>query len=101
MDECYPEGDLNIFAQAFLIAFTSDFIQKLVYKYEFGERGTMKDYVMFTLSKSPKENWIDQGQVGVACGCHVAIIPTYGGLECYSVSDIPSVEDASDGTHVQ
>jgi hypothetical protein len=29
-------------AQAFLIAFTSDFIQKLVYKYEYGERGTMK-----------------------------------------------------------
>ena len=46
-----------------MIAFTSDFIQKLVYKYEFGEKGTMKDYVMFTLSKSPRKNWIDEGQV--------------------------------------
>ena len=31
-----------VLMQAFLIAFTSDFIQKLVYKYEYGERGTMK-----------------------------------------------------------
>ena len=49
--------------QAFLIAFTSDFIQKLVYKYEYGETGKMDDYVMFTLSKSPNKNWIDRGQV--------------------------------------
>ena len=49
--------------KAFLIAFTSDFIQKLVYKYEYGERGIMKDYVMFTLSKSPVKNWIDKGHV--------------------------------------
>ena len=49
--------------KAFLIAFTSDFIQKLVYKYEYGERGIMKDYVMFTLSKSPVKNWIDKGYV--------------------------------------
>ena len=49
--------------QAFLIAFTSDFIQKLVYKYEYGEAGKMDDYVMFTLSKSPNKNWIDRGQV--------------------------------------
>ena len=51
--------------QAFLIAFTSDFIQKLVYKYEYGELGKMDDYVMFTLSRSPNKNWIDRGQVGV------------------------------------
>ena len=50
--------------QAFLIAFTSDFIQKLVYKYEYGELGKMDDYVMFTLSRSPNKNWIDRGQVG-------------------------------------
>ena len=49
--------------QAFLIAFTSDFIQKLVYKYEYGERGVMRGYVMFTLSKSPVKNWIGKGQV--------------------------------------
>ena len=49
--------------QAFLIAFTSDFIQKLVYKYEYGERGVMRGYVMFTLSKSPVQNWIGKGQV--------------------------------------
>ena len=49
--------------QAFLIAFTSDFIQKLVYKFEYGERGVMKGYVMFTLSKSPVKNWIAKGQV--------------------------------------
>ena len=49
--------------QAFLIAFTSDFIQKIVYKYEYGEDGKMDNYVMFTLSKSPEKNWIDSGQV--------------------------------------
>ena len=49
--------------QAFLIAFTSDFIQKIVYKYEYGEDGTMDNYVMFTLSKSPEKNWIERGQV--------------------------------------
>ena len=53
----------NTFAQAFLIAFTSDFIQKLVYKFEYGERGVMRGYVMFTLSKSPVKNWIAKGQV--------------------------------------
>ena len=56
----------NIFdPQAFLIAFTSDFIQKLVYKFEYGERGVMRGYVMFTLSKSPVKNWISRGQVGL------------------------------------
>ena len=55
---------LTLFFQAFLIAFTSDFIQKLVYKYEYGESGKMDDYVMFTLSRSPQKNWIDRGQVG-------------------------------------
>ena len=53
------------YSQAFLIAFTSDFIQKLVYKYEYGERGIMDDYVMFTLSKSPVKNWIEKGQVSL------------------------------------
>ena len=53
----------TFFAQAFLIAFTSDFIQKLVYKFEYGERGVMRGYVMFTLSKSPVKNWIAKGQV--------------------------------------
>ena len=53
------------FAQAFLIAFTSDFIQKLVYKFEYGERGVMRGYVMFTLSKSPVKNWIAKGQVSL------------------------------------
>ena len=53
---------LTIF-QAFLIAFTSDFIQKIVYKYEYGEDGKMDNYVMFTLSRSPEKNWIDSGQV--------------------------------------
>ena len=53
------------FNQAFLIAFTSDFIQKLVYKFEYGERGVMRGYVMFTLSKSPVKNWIARGQVRI------------------------------------
>ena len=52
--------------KAFLIAFTSDFIQKLVYKYEYGERGTMDNYVMFTLSKSPVKNWIEKGHVSIS-----------------------------------
>ena len=56
------EYRLKYFKQAFLIAFTSDFIQKLVYKFEYGERGVMRGYVMFTLSKSPVKNWIARGQ---------------------------------------
>ena len=48
-----------------MIAFTSDFIQKLVYKFEYGERGVMRGYVMFTLSKSPVKNWIARGQVRI------------------------------------
>ena len=46
-----------------MIAFTSDFIQKLVYRFHYGD-GEMDGYVQFTLSKSPEENWIDQGRVG-------------------------------------
>merc|ERR1719242_1818110 len=53
---------LAVISNAFLIAFTSDFIQKIVYKYEYGEDGTMDNYVMFTLSKSPEKNWIERGQ---------------------------------------
>ena len=56
-------SETEILQQAFLIAFTSDFIQKLVFKYEYGERGVMRGYVMFTLSKSPVKNWIAKGQV--------------------------------------
>ena len=56
-------SETEILQQAFLIAFTSDFIQKLVYKFEYGERGVMRGYVMFTLSKSPVKNWIAKGQV--------------------------------------
>merc|ERR550525_1914414 len=55
-------AQLAVISNAFLIAFTSDFIQKLVYKYEYGERGVMRGYVMFTLSKSPVKNWIAKGQ---------------------------------------
>ena len=52
---------MNIF-QAFLIAFTSDFIPKLVYRYHYGD-GEMAGFVQFTLSQSPADNWTDQGQV--------------------------------------
>ena len=48
--------------QAFLIAFTSDFIQKLVYRFHYGD-GEMDGYVQFTLSKSPAANWVDAGRV--------------------------------------
>ena len=58
---------LAVISNAFLIAFTSDFIQKLVYKFEYGERGVMRGYVMFTLSKSPVKNWIAKGQVKLCC----------------------------------
>ena len=46
-----------------MIAFTSDFIQKLVFRYHYGEDTTMDGYVRFTLSKAPTENWIDDGRV--------------------------------------
>ena len=51
-------------SQAFLIAFTSDFIQKLVYRYHYGG-GEMDGYVMFTLTKAPAENWVDVGRVNL------------------------------------
>ena len=46
--------------QAFLIAFTSEFIPKLVYKYE--HDWNMKGYVNFTLATSPDEGWLDQNK---------------------------------------
>ena len=61
--------------QAFLIAFTSDFIQKIVYKYEYGEDGKMDNYVMFTLSKSPEKNWIDSGQVRLIFFIKILFLP--------------------------
>ena len=45
--------------QGFLIAFTSEFIPKLVYKYE--HDWNMRGYVNFTLATSPKEGWEDLG----------------------------------------
>ena len=47
------------FFQACLIAFTSEFIPKLVYKYE--HSWEMKGYVNFTLATSPYQGW---GEVG-------------------------------------
>ena len=47
------------FFQACLIAFTSEFIPKLVYKYE--HSWEMKGYVNFTLATSPHQGW---GEVG-------------------------------------
>ena len=66
---------LAVISNAFLIAFTSDFIQKLVYKFHYGEVGleiiqnkinfrqvgTMAGYMNFTLSRAPNENWVDEG----------------------------------------
>merc|ERR1719336_400732 len=52
---------LAVISNAFLIAFTSDFIQKLVYKFEYGG-GEMDGYVMFTLTKAPAENWVNEGR---------------------------------------
>jgi hypothetical protein len=46
--------------QAFLIAFTSEFIAKLVYKYE--HDWDMKGYVNFTLAISPHEGWLDSNR---------------------------------------
>merc|ERR1719402_1847378 len=53
---------LAVISNAFLIAFTSDFIQKLVYKFHYGEVGTMAGYMNFTLSRAPNENWVDEGR---------------------------------------
>ena len=44
--------------KAFLIAFTSEFIQKLVYKYQYN--WNMEGYLNFTLAQSPMENWGDR-----------------------------------------
>ena len=46
---------LIFFFQAILIAFTSEFIPKLVYKYE--HDWNMSGYVNFTLATSPNEGW--------------------------------------------
>ena len=50
------------FPQAFLIAFTSDFIPKLVYRYHYGG-GEMEGFVEFTLSRAPAEHWTEEGRV--------------------------------------
>ena len=50
----------NLLLQGFLIAFTSEFIPKLVYKYEHDWK--MRGYVNFTLATSPKEGWEDLGK---------------------------------------
>ena len=50
----------NFLFQGFLIAFTSEFIPKLVYKYEHDWK--MRGYVNFTLAISPKEGWEDLGK---------------------------------------
>jgi len=52
---------IAVISNAFLIAFTSDFIQKLVYRYHYGD-GEMDGYVMFTLSQAPAANWTDAGK---------------------------------------
>merc|ERR1719458_2311434 len=52
-------AQLAVISNAFLIAFTSDFIPKLVYKYE--HDWNMRGYVNFTLATSPKEGWEDLG----------------------------------------
>ncbi|XP_059085679.1 anoctamin-7-like isoform X3 [Tigriopus californicus] len=46
-----------VITNAFLIAFTSEFIPKLVYKYE--HNWNMRGYVNFTLATSPAEGWMD------------------------------------------
>ena len=46
--------------QAFLIAFTSEFIPKLVYKYE--HSWNMQGYVNFTLATSPYAGWASEGK---------------------------------------
>ena len=43
-----------------MIAFTSEFIPKLVYKYE--HDWNMRGFVNFTLATSPKEGWEDLGK---------------------------------------
>ena len=50
------------YPQAFLIAFTSDFIPKLVYRYHYGG-GEMEGFVEFTLSRAPAEHWTEEGRV--------------------------------------
>merc|ERR1719266_2815919 len=47
-----------VITNAFLIAFTSEFIQKLVYKYQYN--WNMEGYLNFTLAQSPMENWGDR-----------------------------------------
>jgi len=54
-------AQLAVISNAFLIAFTSDFIQKLVYRFHYGN-GEMTGYVNFTLSKSPDAHWVDEGR---------------------------------------
>lgn len=51
---------LFLFFQAFLIAFTSEFIPKLVYKY--ANDWDMSGYTNFTLATSPVYGWVDQGK---------------------------------------
>lgn len=42
---------LSVITNGFIIAFTSDFIPRLVYQYYYSEKGTLEGYVDFTLSR--------------------------------------------------
>jgi hypothetical protein len=47
----------NSISKAFIIAFTSEFIPKLVYKYRFSPDMTLNGYTDFTLSKFDPEDF--------------------------------------------
>ena len=67
------------FPQAFLIAFTSDFIPKLVYRYHYGE-GEMEGFVNFTLSRAPAEHWTDEGRVSVSLQTFLSLTSFHSSL---------------------
>ena len=48
------------FFQAFLIAFTSEFIPKLFYSYRYN--WDLEGYVNFTMAISPNKGWVETGK---------------------------------------
>ena len=53
---CFSLGRISVVTNAFIIAFTSEFIPRLVYQYKYSSDNTLAGYLNFTLSSfNPKD----------------------------------------------
>ena len=57
-------ANLSVLVNAFVIAFTSDFIPKLVYRYSYSDAGTLAGYVNNRLSYFNISDYVARGMTG-------------------------------------